>query len=52
MPNKNYKNAQWGLFSMRTNELTAAVKVERRNINNVIKDATTSQTKKPFHEVQ
>ena len=38
----NYKKAKWGLFNIRTNELTKDITVEGRNINNVVKDFNTS----------
>lgn len=34
----NYKKAKWGLFAIRTNELTKNLKVRGRNINNAVKD--------------
>ena len=34
----NYKKAKWGLFSIRSNELTKDIEVEGRNPNNVIRD--------------
>jgi ribonuclease HI len=34
----NYKKAQWGLFSIRSNELTKHIAVDGRNINNVVKE--------------
>ena len=34
----NYKKANWGLFSIRSNELTKDIEVEGRNPNNVIRD--------------
>ena len=37
-PRWNYKKAQWGLFSIRTNELTNNIEVKDRNINNVVRD--------------
>jgi ribonuclease HI len=37
-PRWNYKKAQWGLFRIRTNELTRDLTVEGRNINNVVKE--------------
>ena len=41
-PRWNYKKAQWGLFSIRTNELTKDIAIEGRNINNVVKDFNNS----------
>ena len=41
-PRWNYKKARWGLFAIRTNELTRDVTVEGRNINNVVRDFNTS----------
>ncbi|PVD24868.1 hypothetical protein C0Q70_15357 [Pomacea canaliculata] len=38
----NHKKAQWGLFRIRTNELTKDIKVEGLNINNVVKDFNAS----------
>ena len=40
-PRWNYKKAKWGLFSIRTNELTRSIVVEGRNINNVVKEFNT-----------
>ena len=37
-PRWNYKKAKWGLFAIRTNELTHNLQVEGRNINNVVKE--------------
>ena len=37
-PRWNYKKAKWGLFSIRTNELTSNIKTEGRNINHVVKE--------------
>ena len=34
----NYKKARWGTFAVRTNELVHEIKVEDRNINNIVKD--------------
>ena len=34
----NYKKAKWKLFEIRTNELTKDLKIEGRNINNVVRD--------------
>ncbi|KAK7113996.1 hypothetical protein V1264_000134 [Littorina saxatilis] len=41
-PRWNYKKAKWGLFNIRTNELTRAIETEGRNINNVIKEFNAS----------
>ena len=40
-PRWNYKKAKWGLFSIRTNELTQDLATEGRNINNVVRDFNT-----------
>ena len=37
-PRWNYKKAKWGLFGIRTNELTKNIEVEDRNVNNVVKE--------------
>ena len=37
-PRWNYKKAKWGLFHIRTNELTNDIVMENRNINNVVKE--------------
>ena len=34
----NYNKAQWGMFRLRTNELTKNMEVEGRNINSVVKE--------------
>ena len=41
-PRWNYKKAKWGLFGIRTNELTRDITVEGRNINNVVRDFNAS----------
>ena len=44
-PNKprwNYKKANWGLFSIRTNELTQNITVQGQNVNNVVKEFNES----------
>ena len=41
-PRWNYKKAQWGLYSIRTNELTKNIEVKGRNINNVVKEFNNS----------
>lgn len=41
-PRWNYKKAQWGLFGIRTNELTKDIPLEGRNINNIVKDFNSS----------
>lgn len=40
-PRWNYKKAKWGLFAIRTNDLTKSPK-EGKNINNVVKDFNDS----------
>nr|KAG5710141.1 hypothetical protein BaRGS_006660 [Batillaria attramentaria] len=41
-PRWNYKKAKWGLFSIRTNELTKNIEVDGKNINNAIKEFNAS----------
>ena len=41
-PRWNYKKARWGLFAIRTNELSREITVDGRNINNVVRDFNAS----------
>ena len=46
-PRWNYKKAKWGLFSIRTNELTKDVEVGDRNVNNVVKEFNARSFRQP-----